>query len=177
MRVKVYQQALPIHQITGTITSISLTSFIPQQATNTAVLIFCKASRHQLEPIGQHCSTMLIPLSKKSKLETGLKFSRTKSDNDFFFGPMVGGRYKSDANFSNRFIYTENVSAGYINYNNSFGKFDLETGLRGEYSFTEGNSIDLNLVTPRKYFNLFPSLLLNYRYNNKNQFNITFSRE
>jgi iron complex outermembrane receptor protein len=116
------------------------------------------------------------PLSKKSKLETGLKFSRTKSDNDFFFGPMVGGRYKSDANFSNRFIYTENVSAGYINYNDSFGKFDLETGLRGEYSFTEGNSIDLNLVTPRKYFNLFPSLLLNYRYNDKNQFNLTFSR-
>ncbi|MDB5060222.1 MAG: hypothetical protein JWP67_65 [Mucilaginibacter sp.] len=116
------------------------------------------------------------PISKRSKLEAGLKFSHTKSDNNFIFGPYVAGQYTIDPNFSNRFIYTENVSAGYINYNNSFGKFDLETGLRGEYSSTQGNSVDLSLVTPRKYFNLFPSLLLNYRYNDKNQFNLTFSR-
>jgi outer membrane receptor protein involved in Fe transport len=116
------------------------------------------------------------PLSKKGKLETGLKYSHTQSDNNFVFGPLVAGRYTSNPNFSNRFIYTENVSAGYINYNNTFGKLDLETGLRGEYSYTEGNSIDLSLVTTRKYFNLFPSLLLNYRYNDKNQLNLTFSR-
>jgi outer membrane receptor protein involved in Fe transport len=116
------------------------------------------------------------PLSKKSRIETGLKYSRTKSDNNFIFGPYVAGQYTIDPNFSNRFIYTENVSAAYVNYNSSFGKFDLETGLRGEYSYTEGNSINLSLVTTRKYFNLFPSLLLNYRYNAKNQINLTFSR-
>ncbi|MFA6084973.1 outer membrane beta-barrel protein [Mucilaginibacter sp.] len=133
-----------------------------------------------LSPSNRSNWTALIdyvnPLSKAGKLETGLKYSRTRSDNNFIFGPFISGQYTSDPNFSNRFIYTEAVAAAYVNYINSFGKFDLEAGLRGEHSNTEGNSVNLNLITTRKYFNMFPSLLLNYRYNDKNQFNLTFSR-
>ncbi|MBD1393132.1 outer membrane beta-barrel family protein [Mucilaginibacter glaciei] len=115
-------------------------------------------------------------MSKTGKLEAGLKYSTTHSNNDFVFGPKVGNTYVSDPNFSNQYIYTEKVSAGYLNYRNSFGRYDLETGIRGEYTSSLGNSIINNEVTSRKYFNLFPSVLLNYRANEKNQFNIGFSR-
>jgi iron complex outermembrane receptor protein len=116
------------------------------------------------------------PLSKTAKLETGLKFSHSKSDNNLVFGPMLNGIYTVDSTFSNNFIYTEDVAAAYVNYNSTFGKFDLESGVRGEYTHSRGYSVSLNRTVPYNYFNLFPTVLLNYHYNDKNDYAISFTR-
>jgi iron complex outermembrane receptor protein len=116
------------------------------------------------------------PLGKVAKLDAGAKFSYSKSDNNLIFGPLVNGVYTVSPTFSNNFIYTERVSAAFVNYTGSFGKFDMEAGLRGEYTQSKGTSININLVTPYNYFNLFPTLMLNYRHNDKNEYAISFSR-
>ena len=83
------------------------------------------------------------PLPKKSKLEAGVKFSDVTSNNDLIFGPLVNGVYESDPNFSNHFVYTEKVTATYVNYENKFGKFDLTAALRAEQTIATGNSLTL----------------------------------
>ncbi|GGH21597.1 outer membrane beta-barrel protein [Mucilaginibacter phyllosphaerae] len=116
------------------------------------------------------------PLPKDAKLEAGLKYSYTNTDNNLVFGPQVNGIYTIDNNYSNYFIFKESIGAGYVNYNGKFGKFDLESGLRGEYTYNNGTSVTNKHTTIRKYFNLFPTVLLNYRYNDNNEYALSFTR-
>jgi iron complex outermembrane receptor protein len=145
-----------------------------------------RAENHlqNLSPSKRHNYTALLdytqPLTKTAKLEVGAKFSHTESNNNLVFGPLVDGVYTINPRFSNRFVYNEDVSAGYINYINTFGKLDVTAGVRGEHTNSKGNSIGstpgANLVTPLKYFNLFPNLLLHYIVNEKNEYALAFAR-
>lgn len=101
------------------------------------------------------------PVGKGNTIETGLKGSWVKSDNNLDMsdsqedGPFVPN------NASNRFIYHENVLAGYASYKGKFSeKLSYQLGLRGEYSDIQGNSVTLNHVNNQNYFNLFPSAFL-----------------
>nr|WP_255486974.1 TonB-dependent receptor [Mucilaginibacter sp. SP1R1] len=119
------------------------------------------------------------PLSKTSRLEAGVKYNHIQSDNDLIFGPLVNKTYQADPNFTNRFVYTEIVSAGYLNYLNKIGKFDITAGLRAEKTNSTGRSIGLNLnsvTNENNYFNLFPQVQVNYQADKKNGFNISFNR-
>lgn len=116
------------------------------------------------------------PLPKGAKFEAGLKFSTTKTDNNLVFGPKVGTVYTIDNTFSNHFIYNERIGAGYVNYAGKFGKMDVNAGLRGEYTNSTGNSVTQHESTKRSYFNLFPTVILNYHYNDKNDYAVTFTR-
>ncbi|MES2268227.1 MAG: outer membrane beta-barrel protein [Bacteroidota bacterium] len=119
-------------------------------------------------------------LFTKGKLDVGLKYSYTTTDNNFVFGPQVDGIYTVNTTFSNHFLFNEKISAAYINYTTKFGKFDFDGGLRGEYTNNKGTSLNAAGVaydvTPHKYFNLFPTAILNYRYNDKNEFALNLSR-
>lgn len=120
------------------------------------------------------------PLTKTAKLEIGAKYSHSKSNNTLIFGPQVAGQYFIDPNFSNTFIYRENVAAGYVNYNGAVGKIEITLGLRGENTFSEGHSLgnaaSAPAITTRKYFNLFPNLLLHYAYSEKHDYALAFTR-
>eukprot|EP01037_Dinobryon_pediforme_P003755 gene3755-3801_t len=116
------------------------------------------------------------PLTKTSKLEAGFKYSKVTSNNDLTFGPLVNGSYTSDPNFTNHFLYTENVNAAYVNYSNKFDKTSLEVGVRAEQTIAKGNSVTLNQIVNSNYTNLFPHLLLTYAKDDKNEYTLDFSR-
>ncbi len=116
------------------------------------------------------------PMSKTSKLEAGIKYSWAKSNNDLIFGPLVNGQYQSDPNFSNTFIYTENINSGYVSYTNNFGKWNLVAGLRADQTNANGNSLTLMQDVNKSYLDVFPHLQLTYQYNDKNDLTFSFSR-
>jgi iron complex outermembrane receptor protein len=116
------------------------------------------------------------PLSKTSKLEAGLKYSDVVSNNTLVFGPQVKGVYTSDPNFSNNFLYDEDVNAAYINYQGKFDKFDLTAGLRAEQTVAKGNSVTAANIVNSNYVDLFPQVFLAYKYDDKNDFSISFNR-
>ena len=116
------------------------------------------------------------PLSKTSKLEAGLKYSEVISKNNLVFGPKVNGVYTSDPNFSNTFLYDENVNAAYVNYQGKFNKFDLTAGLRAEQTIATGNSVTSASQVKSNYVDLFPQISLGYKYDDKNDFSISFNR-
>lgn len=103
-------------------------------------------------------------------LETGLKGSWVKSDNDLDLSRAEEeGPFVPDPN-SNRFIYSENVLAAYASLKGSFNpKLSYQAGLRGEYSDIVGNSVTLEQVNKQNYFNLFPSLFVQHKVSDKYQ--------
>lgn len=116
------------------------------------------------------------PITEKSSLETGLKYSWVQSDNDMRYDQYVGGSWQRDLGRSNHFLYTEQVSAAYASYKNQFGKLGVQTGLRAEYSVTDGNSLTISNRVKRDYLDIFPTLFLSYAVTDNHQTGISYSK-
>ena len=95
-------------------------------------------------------------------------------------------RLNEDDFFYNRFIYDINVHALYATANMKFGRLGVMAGLRGEYwkVDTESESKDMDapnhplISTPfqKDYFQLFPSLFLNYELTETSQLQLNYTR-
>lgn len=117
------------------------------------------------------------PLSKNSKLEMGAKYSNVKSDNDLLFEIFENNQWTKDVTRTNHFVYKEQIAAGYLDYNNSIGKWSLKAGLRGEYTFSDGNSLTMNKRVKRSYFELFPNANLTYSLNENHILSLGYTRK
>jgi iron complex outermembrane receptor protein len=115
------------------------------------------------------------PLSKTVKFEAGAKFSSVKTDNDLQAQKDEGNGYVNDALRTNRFIYTEKITAGYLNLNKQFKKTSVQLGLRSEYTQSNGDLMGRSAVK-RDYVNLFPSVFINRTLNDKNEISFSYSR-
>jgi iron complex outermembrane receptor protein len=113
--------------------------------------------------------------SANSQWDIGIKYSSVKSNNDLIFGPKVNGVYTSSPAFSNTFIYTENVNAGYVNYTGKIGKINVIAGLRAEQTVSNGNLFTQPPVK-KNYIDWFPQVTLNYTINDKNELNFSYNR-
>ena len=103
------------------------------------------------------------PLNKTAKFEAGFKTSYVSSDNDAKFFDVSNGTPQNDVNKTNHFLYKESNNAGYLNFSKQFKKFDLQMGLRGEYTSLETEQLKGNLKFDSSYFQLFPSAFFNYK--------------
>lgn len=99
------------------------------------------------------------PFGKGRVLESGLKGSWVKSDNNLDLSKAVEEEpFQPDPN-SNRFIYEENVLAAYTSYKSKFSEnVSFQAGLRMEYSDITGTSVTLDQVNTQRYVDLFPSV-------------------
>lgn len=110
------------------------------------------------------------PFGKGRILETGLKGSWVKSDNDLDLSRSIEEQpFLTDPN-SNQFIYQENVLAAYASYKSKFSdKVSFQAGLRAEYSDITGTSVTLDQVNKQEYLNLFPSFFVQHQVNKNYQ--------
>ncbi len=125
---------------------------------------------------------------KKGRLGFGGKVGFVKTDNDFRRYNVYGSNEVFDKDKSNRFKYTENINAAYVNYNRAFKGFMFQLGLRVENTVSDGKSTGLwyNRNTSdyenydssihRNYTDVFPSAAFTYNKNPMSQFGITYSR-
>ena len=117
----------------------------------------------------------------KGKLGYGVKASSVKSDNTIDAYNIVSNMAVLDTGKSNRFTYTEQVFAGYINYNKELNKkWSLQAGLRAEQTFSLGNLVSFKFNALNKvdtsYLNFFPSFALTYITSKNNALNLNYSR-
>ncbi len=117
------------------------------------------------------------PLSKVSKLEMGAKYSNVTSDNDLTFEDYLNNSWINNEKRTNHFVYKEQIAAGYIDYNNTIGKWGLKVGARGEYTFSDGNSLTLNKQVKRNYFKLFPNANLTYTLDENHILSLGYTRK
>ena len=88
-------------------------------------------------------------------------------------------RLAEDPYFYNRFIYDNNIHALYATANMKFGRLGVMTGLRGEYWKVDTRSIDYyqhEEPFKKDYFQLVPSLFLNYELTESSQIQLNYTR-
>ena len=129
-------------------------------------------------------------ISEMLKVETGYngRFSHENTPQQSYEYSSKGAaqrlgtddpRLVEDAFFYNRFIYDIDVHALYATANMKLGKLGVMAGMRGEYWKVDTKSYDITQQeTPFKkdYFQLFPSLFLNYALTETSQLQLNYTR-
>lgn len=118
----------------------------------------------------------------KGKLETGAKYADVSSDNDARFYHQLPTGDSVDDQRTSTFKYTERVTATYISYKKSLGKWSLQAGLRMENTLSGGvlkylsNGMEKEEKTPRNYTDFFPSFSLSVEANKNSGVSLAYSR-
>ncbi len=112
--------------------------------------------------------------------ETGWKSSIIKTNNQSSFYTNNNNVWQDDLARSNHFLYDENIHAVYTSIQKQTGKWNLQGGLR--YEFTDynanqlGNGVSLDSSFSRKYNSLFPTAFVTYEADTLNSFTFRAGR-
>lgn len=110
-------------------------------------------------------------------LSYGTKMSFTNSISDVLYYNTITGTPELDPNQSNRFKYTENNQAIYVNADKKLNeKWNLQLGFRLENTQTNGFSETLNQETENNYLKLFPTFYASYQKNENNSFSLNYGK-
>jgi iron complex outermembrane receptor protein len=116
-------------------------------------------------------------IGKDIRFEAGLKTSLVKTDNDAVYDSISFGQVVHDLNRSNYFIYEENINAAYVNFSRPLSKkWTAQAGLRMENTNAKGNQVTTGEKFDRHYTQLFPTLYLQYKANDKNSFVLNYGK-
>ena len=110
------------------------------------------------------------------KVDIGTKYSNVSTDNVTIFESIQNGEWTEETNRSNSFDYDEEVYAVYAMFAKTFGKVNVQGGLRMEHTTSLGNSITLNQIVDRKYTDFFPSLNVSHMVGEKHNLSYSYSR-
>jgi hypothetical protein len=111
----------------------------------------------------------------KTSFESGLKLSSIDSESgiDFFDAESLQNLYD---NLSDEFHYDEKVYAIYASASRDWDKWSAKAGLRGEYTDLLGMSFSTNQLNSQEYFEIFPTVYLQYRATDNHSFTVDYSR-
>jgi hypothetical protein len=119
----------------------------------------------------------LHPLSKEARFEAGIKSSVVRTENDARYDSIQNGGIVHDFARSNHFVYEENINAAYVNLSTPLSKkISAQFGLRLENTNAKGVQKTTGENFDRHYFQLFPTVYLQYKANDKNNFSANFGR-
>jgi iron complex outermembrane recepter protein len=116
------------------------------------------------------------PFSEKFKFEAGVKSSYVRTENKLLFEVQNNSVWEYDSTRSNEFNYTELVNAAYVNGTYTFSKLEIMGGLRLEQTLSDGESPTTGQRLKRSYINLFPSLFITHKINEKHVVSYTYTR-
>ncbi|WP_291130479.1 outer membrane beta-barrel family protein [Flavobacterium sp. UBA7682] len=121
-------------------------------------------------------SDYVTVLKNNIKLETGVKSSYVKADNNLAFYDKSSGVPVFDPTKSNHFIYEENINAAYVITSKEFKKWSFNIGLRVENTNITGKQLVDNTSFKNSYTQLFPNAVFSYTLNEKNSLELNYSR-
>ncbi|MGX5854106.1 TonB-dependent receptor domain-containing protein [Dyadobacter jiangsuensis] len=115
---------------------------------------------------------------KKARFGAGFKTSLVRTDNAANYFLHQGETISVDYDKTNRFRYSENINAAYLNFNRDFKRFSLQTGLRAEntngYGHQLGNAAKPDSSFTLHYTSIFPTVFVSYKLDT-NQTHLNFS--
>ncbi len=123
-------------------------------------------------------SDYVHPFENKGKFEMGFKANLKSIDDDYQVSDMDKSinKFKVITDQTNKLIYNENVSAGYVMYGQKINKLSYQLGVRTEYSDIRTQLITTNEINHRNYLNFFPTTHLSYTVKDENAIQLSYSR-
>ncbi|MBO6213188.1 outer membrane beta-barrel family protein [Algoriella sp.] len=111
------------------------------------------------------------------KIEAGLQFRQEKNDNSLLTdNRIMVNNVLIDP--STNFNFTRDFFSAYVNYNQKFGKFGMQLGIRAEQSKDKGDYIynKKEGFIDREKLDFFPSAFLTYEVSEKGEVSLNYSR-
>ncbi len=118
----------------------------------------------------------LHPLGEQGKFEGGYRSTLRDIGNDFKVEEYVDGVWEIIPEFTNNFLYNENIFALYAIAGNKTGSFSYQLGLRSELTNIRTELEETSEVTHKDYLDLFPSGHLTYEFNENRSTQLSYSR-
>lgn len=130
------------------------------------------------ESIKEHLLQMdyTLPIDEQTQFEAGYRGKFSESDTDYRLGETQNGTFVANSDFSNRFIYNENIQALYTQLGTKFGAFNLMAGLRMEHTAIVSTLVNTHKNYPKNYLQWFPSLFLGYSFSENSQVSLNYTR-
>ena len=116
------------------------------------------------------------PIGADGQFEVGYKSTFREINTQYDASQNEGGVWESLPDFSNHFIYNENIHSIYAIVGNKVDRFSYQVGARAELSDVTTELRLENDVNARSYFDLFPSAHLTYELQNENSIQASYSR-
>jgi hypothetical protein len=114
---------------------------------------------------------------KRSTFEAGGKFAFITTDNDLKYDTLnTANVFVADAGRTNKFIYNEFVSAGYVSYRYKHNTFELRLDMRAEYTHSKANSVVENDVRKRDYVTWLPGVSISFEPGASQRLSLAFTR-
>jgi outer membrane receptor protein involved in Fe transport len=115
--------------------------------------------------------------SENSTWEAGIKLAQVTTDNDLRYDTLaLNGVFEKDPRRTDRFLYNEYITAGYLSYEYRKNDFMVKTDLRLENTRTTANSETENTIRKRNYLNWLPGVSVSYRFSDRNRLYVAFNR-
>ncbi len=107
----------------------------------------------------------------------GAKHSTSITKNETELWNIVMGQSIRDKNQSLNYDFTESISAMYWDFTRPINQqWSFKLGLRGEYTRTKSFSLEQKVDASHSYYNLFPTVFLNYTLNQNHNLNLNYNR-
>lgn len=116
------------------------------------------------------------PLKEKQNLEWGFKASVKNNDNPSVYEFYENNQWVIDPNSTNHFVYKEQIYAAYANYKYQLEKFNIQAGIRTEYTAIDIIQKTLNQNHKDDYLKWFPSVSMKYEMNDNHSFHVSYSK-
>lgn len=115
---------------------------------------------------------------RKGKIEYGAKATLRHNDTDyaFLFYQYATSAYLRNEKRSNRFVYDEQVYAAYLSAAHPWKKWNVQAGLRAEWTGIGINQRTQRIERDTAYFTLFPNLLISRSLKKGHRAQINFAR-
>ncbi len=123
-----------------------------------------------------------LPLTEDINFEAGWRSTLRRNDLEQIFreyDPEFGfdlTHSEVDDLITNQFRYDEDVHAAYLILQQDLGAFSYQAGLRAEYTRTESYQPSIDSTHTNNYFDLFPSIFLNYEISQNQDIQLNYSR-
>lgn len=119
----------------------------------------------------------VYPFSKGKKFEAGYRGTIREITSEYLVEQIdESGNFFPLANFSNQFIYNEDVHAVYSIYENKMKTWGYQLGLRAEQTFINTFQRETDETNNKDYINFFPSVFVSYNLNDSRTLQASYSR-
>lgn len=112
------------------------------------------------------------PLNDKTTLELGAEARLTRTENDYLTGNLA----IDEASRLSNYTYDIDIYSAYVTFGQKFDKFSYQLGARFESYKAKANLNKGATVFEDDYVTLYPSAYLTYNLNEKNMFQLSYSR-
>jgi iron complex outermembrane receptor protein len=121
-----------------------------------------------------------LQLPKQYKLETGVKWAATSTNNKAAYTINQGGGWEEDLGKSNQFLYDEQIRAAYASLERKINRWWYQVGLRYEHTSFDahqlGNAVIKDSAFSNQYGSLFPSLQASIELDSLNELSLTMNK-